>query len=272
MGRLTRPFCRTRGAFSCLCAAALILALSSPACSAAVRVLDLYLSQSPPLSMLEPAQNNQVDGLKGIVGEVTARAATLAGYDLHPLVLPWARAQRVVQAGNDQLIIPLSRTPDRESHYTWIAPVMTMDRAFFSLDTRVESFAQARQVYTRIAVGMGSAQEQKLRDEGFDKDQIYALKIGENPAQMLLLGRVDAWFNGVPETRDIWPQVSDRPLLMSPGLMTSDLYLACSKSCDPALVERLRKAVDTLRSDGTIKQIVNAYLTPGTHPHPAQSH
>lgn len=31
--------------------------------------------------------------------------------------------------------------------YTWIAPILTLDRAFFSLDKRVESFEQAWQTF-----------------------------------------------------------------------------------------------------------------------------
>ncbi|GAB7532943.1 hypothetical protein PS3A_53590 [Pseudomonas sp. 3A(2025)] len=212
------------------------------------------MPDAPPLTMSGP------DGRHGIVGDATLKAAALAGYDLHLLTLPWSRGQRTVQLGEDLLIIPLSRTPDREANYTWIAPIMSMDRAFFSLDKRVETFEQARQTYRRIAVGMGSAQEQKLRDEGFSDEQIYSLKIGDNPAQMLLLGRVDAWFNGVPESRYIWRGVSSKPLLMSPVLMTTDLYLACSKTCNETMIQRFRKAVDTLRGDGTIERIVDEYL------------
>lgn len=216
--------------------------------------MPVFLPDAPPLTMPGP------EGGYGIVGDATLKAAALAGYDLHLVVLPWSRGQRTVQLGKDLLIIPLSRTPDRESNYTWIAPIMSMDRAFFSLDKRVETFEQARNTYTRIAVGMGSAQEQKLRDEGFSDEQIYSLKIGDNPAQMLLLGRVDAWFNGVPESRYIWRGVSSKPLLMSPVLMTTDLYLACSKTCNETMIQRFRKAVDTLRGDGTIKRIVDGYL------------
>ena len=78
---------------------------------------------------------------------------------------------------------------------------------------------------------------------------------------MLLLGRVDAWFNGVPESKYIWRQVSERQLLMSPVLMTSDLYLACSKSCSPQMVRSLRDAVQTLHRDASIKRLVERYLT-----------
>lgn len=234
-----------------------LLALLLPAVSmAAARTLDLYLPEAPPLSMIGET------GQHGIVGEATLKAAANAGYDLHLVSLPWPRAQHDVRQGINQLIIPLSRSPDRETDYTWIAPIMSMDRAFFSLGQRVESYAQARQAFTRIAVGRGSAQEQKLREEGFSDEQIYPLKIGDNPAQLLLMGRVDAWFNGVPETRYIWRGVSDRPLQMSPPLMKADLYLACSRRCDEGIVRTLRQAVEALRADGSLQRIADAYLKP----------
>ncbi|WP_213878711.1 transporter substrate-binding domain-containing protein [Pseudomonas sp. dw_358] len=234
------------------CAISTVL-LSAVACASSRPTLDLYLLDAPPLTLLGQ------DGRYGIVGDATFKAAAMAGYDLHLVSLPWARAQRTVAAGEDQLIIPLSRTPDREDRYTWVAPIMTMDRAFFSLDKRVDSFEEARRTYHRIAVGMGSAQEIKLREEGFSNEQIYPLKIGENPAQMLLLGRVDAWFNGVPESRHIWGEVSRRTLLMSPALMTADLYLACSRRCAEPMVSRLRAALEALRANGTLEQIVEDY-------------
>lgn len=218
------------------------------------RTVDLYAAEAPPLSMTGLGDNH------GILGEVALKAASIAGYELNLISLPWARAQKDVQTGSDRLIVPLSRTPERENKYTWIAPIMTMDRAFFTLNERVESFAEAKKAYNLIAVGMGSAQEQKLREEGFRNDQIYPLKIGENPAQMLLRGRVDAWFNGVPESQYIWRQISGRPLKMSPPVMTADLYLACSKTCNPAMTDALSQAIEGLRKDGTIDHLIKDYL------------
>lgn len=240
--------------FTSVCALLVCSAIHTAAWAANPRTFDLYMPEAPPLSMAGDA------GREGIVGDAARQAMTLAGYGMNTTVLPWLRAQRTVQQGQDMLIVPLSRTPDRESSYTWIAPIMSMDRAFFTLDKRVESFAQARRTYRRIAVGMGSAQERKLHDEGFDASQIYPLRIGENPAQMLLLGRVDAWFNGVPESQYIWRQVSDQALLMSPVLMTTDLYLACSKTCSPRMVRSLRQAVGTLHRNGSIQKLLDHYL------------
>ena len=233
-------------------AAGALMACSSMAY--ALPSVDVYVAEAPPLTMASQGDRH------GIVGDLTLQAMAMAGYSVNMLAPPWPRAQRDVVLGTNKLIVPLTRTQSREDSFTWIAPLMTMDRAFFSLDRRVETFEEARKTFKMIAVGSGSAQETRLREEGFSAAQIYPLKIGENPAQMLLKGRVDAWFNGVPETLYIWKQISDRPLTMSRAVMTADLYLACSKDCDPQMVERLRTAIDKLQSNGTITRTEREYL------------
>jgi polar amino acid transport system substrate-binding protein len=253
MSRIPGLFRRT-GELPLNLAIGLLMALFAFPALAALPAVDLYMAEAPPLSMINQGDRH------GILGEVALKAAATAGYEVNPISLPWTRAQKDVRSGKDRLIVPLSRTPEREDNYTWIAPIMNMDRAFFSLNRRVNSFEEAKNTYGLIAVGMGSAQEQKLRDEGFRNDQIYPLKIGENPAQMLLRGRVDAWFNGVPESLYIWRQLSSRALEMSPPLMNADLYLACSKNCDQSMVDSLSHAVEKLRSEGTIKLIISDYL------------
>lgn len=220
----------------------------------AATAVDVYVPEAPPLTMLSR------DDAHGIVGDIALKAMAMAGYSANLISPPWPRAQRDVSAGKDMLIAPLSRIQSRENNFTWIAPVLTMDRAFFSLDKRVESFDEAKAAFKMIAVGIGSAQETRLREEGFTAEQIYPLKIGENPAQMLLKGRVDAWFNGIPETDYFWRQVSDRPLVMSRVLMTSDIYLACSKDCNPQMVERLQAAIEKLQSNGAAQKIEAGYM------------
>ncbi|RON14865.1 substrate-binding periplasmic protein [Pseudomonas frederiksbergensis] len=218
--------------------------------------LELYIPDAPPLTFIDDAKGH------GMVGEAVLAAIANAGYVAHVHGLPWARAQKYVSEKQDLLIAPLSRTPEREDRFTWITSIMPMERAFFSLDRPVSSFAQAKKTYRVIGVGLGSAQEEILRVQGFSDEQIYPLTIGDNPAQMLLKGRIDAWFNGVPESQYIWPKVSERKLFMSPVMSRAELYLACSRLCSAQLVQDLRKAVETLRDDGTLARIQQSYLSP----------
>lgn len=220
--------------------------------------LEIHVANAPPVTMTAH------DAGYGIVGDVALAAIALAGYKAQVQVLPWPRSQLQVSSGKDQLIIPLSRTTEREDKFTWIAPIMPMERALFTLDAPVSSFAEAKKRYKAIAVGAGTAQLEILKQQGFADEQIHVLKLGDSPLRMLQLGRIDAWFTGVPEGLYAWPETESKSiagkLRMSPVLHTVDLYLACSVDCDANLVRRLRSSVNSLRADGTIKKITKAYL------------
>jgi polar amino acid transport system substrate-binding protein len=236
------------------CLAGLLIALSLSA-SADEHPLELHMPDAPPLTFIS------FKGGYGMVGDVALAAIAKAGYLSHIYVTPWLRAQQRVSRGHNQLIIPLSRTPERENLFTWIAAIAPLERAFFSLDTPVADFAEARRRYQRVAVGTGTAQIEILKTQSFTVEQIVSLRLGDNPARMLELGRVDAWFTGVPEGLYLWPK-SDNRLQMSPVMASSDIYLACSKRCDPELQEKLRNAVEALRAEGTLQQMLNAYYVP----------
>lgn len=224
---------------------------SSTACSEPSTV-ELFIPDAPPLTF-----THNVNG-HGIVGDIVLVAIAKAGYIADLKVLPWARAQRHVSNKQDILIAPLSRTPEREQKFTWIAPIMPMDRAFFSLEHKVNSYEEAKNTYRLIGVGLGSAQEEILRAQGFRNEQIYQLGIGDQPAQMLLRGRIDAWFNGVPESQYIWHELSQRELLMSPVMNTTNLYLACSKQCSALMVKQLSEAIENVRSDSVVEDSENS--------------
>lgn len=220
--------------------------------------LEIHIANAPPVTMTANEAGY------GIVGDVALAAIALAGYKAQVQELPWPRSQLQVSSGKDQLIIPLSRTSEREDKFTWIAPIMPMERALFTLDAPVSSFVEAKKRYRAIAVGAGTAQLEILKQQGFSEKQIHVLKLGDSPLRMLQLGRIDAWFTGVPEGLYEWPESDMKSiagkLKMSPVLHSVDLYLACSIDCDASLVTRLRGAVNALRADGTIKKVTRAYL------------
>lgn len=234
----------------------LLVALFHAGSGVADEPLQLHMPDAPPLTLLH------YEGGHGMVGDVTLAAIALSGRLTRVIAEPWPRAQARVATGENLLIIPLSRISEREDRYTWIAPIMVLERAFFSLDEPVTSFAQARQRYQRIGVGLGTAQVDILRREGFAEEQIVQLKLGDNPAILLERGRIDAWFTGIPEALYIWDRYAERQqaLRMSPTLASTDLYLACSKLCDPQLVEQLRAALADLEARGISQRLRQAYL------------
>jgi polar amino acid transport system substrate-binding protein len=234
----------------------LLAALLATGTASANEPVKLYMPDAPPLTL------HHYQGGHGMVGDVVLTALAKIGKLTDIVAEPWSRSQMRVAKGKDLLIIPLSRTPEREQMYTWIASVMELERAFFSLDEPVTSFAQARQRYQRIGVGMGTAQVGILQRAGFSDEQIVQLQLGENPAHLLILGRIDAWFTGVPEALYIWENspYREQNLRRSPTLASTGLYLACSKDCDAQLVKQLRKAISELEQDGVSLLLRQAYL------------
>lgn len=222
----------------------------------AARLVSLYMPDAPPLTLTNETERH------GIVGDVTLELIRRAGLAADIQAQPWARAQATVSSGRNLLIIPLSRTPERADAFTWVGPIMPLERAFFSLDTPVESYEEARDRYARIGIGLGSAQGELLEQHGFRPDQIVPLRLGDNPARLLELGRIDAWFTSVPEAQYIWQRQGGNPsaLQRSPTVDTIDLYLACSKDCEGQLVTSLNDALEAVLGDGTIERVRKAYL------------
>ncbi len=181
-----------------------------------------------------------------------------AGYSVAVQNAPWARAQKRTQESRDVLIVPLSRTPEREAHYTWVANIQPLYRAFFTLDNPVSSLEEARQRYRLVAVGLGSAQEEILRRAGFTSTQLYPLKLGDRPIQLVRRGRVDAWFTTDLEGRHQWD--SGPALAMSTLLAPLDMYIACSLQCDPVLVGAVHDALESMRRDGSLQRISERYV------------
>lgn len=230
-----------------LCLMTLVLCLPAQA-----EDLQLYSVEAPPLT-------SSVPGQYGLVGEVVIRALHAEQLPYQLLTPPWARAQLNVRSGKNQLIMPLSRIAEREAQYTWIAPIYFMQRAFFTLASPPQSMQEARDTLNTIGVGLGSAQHALLLAEGFRPEQLRTINIGDSAALMLQKGRLDAWFNGIPESHYFWAKISQKPLQMSPPMAGTDLYLACSLDCDGALVMRLQKRLRLMIESGEVQRMQSKY-------------
>ena len=232
----------------------LMLLMLSPVRSPAAEVT-LYLMEVPPLTINEP-------GRKGIAGDLTLEAIKRAGYTARIVVVPNNRAMAIVQSAEarDTLIIPLARQKEREPHYSWIAPVVKVNRAFFSLDRKVASFEEARAGFRLVGVARGTAGVNLLREHGFADSQIYEVNDTNVGARMLALRRFDAWYGPTRQFHEWLREIDPAPPVQaSAPLGTTFNYLACSKACDPRLSARLAEVIDKMNRDGSAKAIEARY-------------
>ncbi|MEE1675250.1 ABC transporter substrate-binding protein [Agarivorans aestuarii] len=216
----------------------------------------VYSINAPPLTMLNPRQ-------AGIVGDVVIEAFSRLGHKVSLQEVPWKRAQRITSEGENLFIMPLALLPSRENHFTWVAYIMDLERSFATTHLRIDSYQQAKEQLNKIGVGQGSAQTQILQDKLFDSSQIVELKIGPASAKMLQLGRIDAWFNGTPESIWYWnQQFPKQPLIIGDPVATNLLFLAASKNSDPELVQQISIQIQQLHDEGFVEKTKQHYLTP----------
>lgn len=233
----------------------LFVPLALPPSAHAGEAVTLYMMEVPPITV------NAGDH-HGPAGDIALEAIRRAGYTPDLKVVPSNRAMMQVQLpdSRDVLIVPLARQAAREPHYTWIAPVARINRAFFSMTRRVQSFDEARSMFRRIAVARGTAGINILHEQGFPDTQLEEVVDGIAASKMLIIGRVDAWYGPELQFKQ-WQRETDPQGLVQKGatLGSTDNYLACSKACSPALAARLTEAVEKMRRDGTIKAIEARY-------------
>jgi polar amino acid transport system substrate-binding protein len=217
----------------------------------AAQEVSVYLMEVPPLTMNTPER-------KGLVGDIVFEAIQRAGYHPRVIVMPSNRAMAVVGAleSQDALIIPLARVEDREARFTWIAPIVKVNRAFFALNRSVGSFDEARAAFNQIGVSRGTAGLSILRKEGFNERQLYEINQGEGALRMLLMGRIDAWYGPVAEGKALLKAIDPEHRAVASALMGPTYnYLGCSKNCSAELVARLGRALKAMDADGSTRAI-----------------
>jgi polar amino acid transport system substrate-binding protein len=208
----------------------------------------LYVMDVPPYALIGSDRH-------GILGDVALEALKRSDFQAKIIETPNARALHDVPQLSNALIVPLARLKEREADFTWIARIVTVERAFFSMGRRVHSFVEAKKQFQRIGVERGSAAGAILRAHGFTDDRLVEVPLDAMAPKMLRAGRIDAWL-GVVHAGD----VTDPGLVKSPvpGASTEQ-YLACSKDCDAGLVKKLAEAVKAMDEDGTIRRIEAGY-------------
>lgn len=233
--------------------------LSRPACSQELRIItEIY----PPYNYTEDGEpTGKPMGLAvDIVREMQKRLG-----DTTPIeVMPWARGYQTALTKPGVMLFSTTRTEAREHLFKWVGPIVQGDQVFFARKDsplKVDSLDDAREAVS-IGVYRDDVGEQFLKERKFTN-----LEIVSNPlllARMLANGRIDLWISG----RDVGAFTA-RQAGVDPGLFrvayvieTRELYCAFSGKTPDEVVDRWRKAFESMESDGTFKAIVERWFPP----------
>ena len=231
---------------------------------AAADELRIVTEELPPYNM---TQNGQVTGLSTEVVQAVLKEVGMQG---NIQSMPWARAYDIALNSENVMIYSITRTEQREKLFKWVGVIAPTRMFLFTradANLRIKTLDDARKY--QIATVNEDAGEQYLVAKGFviGKNLQSSNKYEFN-YEKLRLGRVDMWVSNELNAYYLVRQAGDNPhTVLSHALLLDDisrdgggLDMAFSLKTPDAVVERFRKALETIKKNGTYESLQKKWL------------
>ena len=219
--------------------------------------IEIVTGQIPPYSYEDQGKP------RGVAIELVEAMAALVGHSGKVTFLPWKRAVALTERVKDKprLIIPLNRSPERETKFAWVTRLLEDKTVLVTRKggrrAKVERYEEAK-AYT-VGVLLGSPLETELRNKGFQNIDVGVDE--ETNARKLSLGRVDVWFVATMVAPFVYKRLGlpDAELEYGASLQVNDLHLGATSTLPVAELLKWRDAMETIRKNGTYDRILKSY-------------
>ncbi|EPA98640.1 ABC transporter substrate-binding protein [Pseudomonas umsongensis] len=243
-----------------LASASLLLISSARAADSSTTELVLLTENFPPYNMAKNgknfAQDENINGIAvDIVREMFKRANVTYSLTLR---FPWERVYKLALENPGYGAFVMARLPDRERLFKWVGPIGPDDWIMLAkADSKIslETLEDARKY--RIGAYKGDAIAETLAKQGLKP--IVVLRDQDN-AKKLVSGQIDLWATGDPAGRYLARQDGVNGLKTVLRFNSAELYLALNKDVPQATVAKLQAALDQMRKDGVVDEIMGRYL------------
>lgn len=222
--------------------------------------LVLLTENFPPYNMAKNGKNfAQDENINGIAVDIVREMFKRADipYSL-TLRFPWERIYKLALEKPGYGVFVMARLPDRENLFKWVGPIGPDDWIMLAkADSKItlESLDEARK-YT-IGAYKGDAIAETLAKQGLKP--IVVLRDQDN-AKKLANGQIDLWATGDPAGRYLARLDGVTGLKTVLRFNSAELYLALNKDVPDETVTKLQAALDQLRKEGVVDDIMARYL------------
>ena len=225
--------------------------------------LRLVTGELPPYCYHQPSPQVTAIGERlgepqGLVYDVVREMASRVGHSGRIDFMPWIRAQELAQKGPDVGILALTRSPEREALYRWVANIYTDDLLVVG-GPGVDVSALTNVKDRPIGVLRASGAEQLLQNLGFKRieprpeDWLNALELKDR--------HIDAWLAPRLMILYAYREVGGDASALNFGAIVrrSEIFLAMSKDVSDPVVAAWQQAFDQVKADGTFERILQKY-------------
>jgi len=220
----------------------------------------LLTENFPPYNMAKNgknfAQDENIDGIAtDIVREIFKRANVTYSLTLR---FPWERIYKLTLEKPGYGVFVMARLPNREKLFKWVGPIGPDDWIMLAkADSKItlETLNDARKY--KIGAYKGDAIAETLAKQGLNP--IVVLRDQDN-AKKLVNGQIDLWATGDPAGRYLARQEGVNGLKTVLRFNSAELYLALNKDVPDETVAKLQTALDQMRKEGKVDEIMARYL------------
>ncbi|WP_213159948.1 substrate-binding periplasmic protein [Pseudomonas aeruginosa] len=220
----------------------------------------LLTENFPPYNMAINGKNfAQEDNIDGIAVDIVREMFKRAGikYSL-TLRFPWDRIYKLALEKPGYGVFVTARLAEREDKFKWVGPIGPDDWVLLAKgDSPITLGSLDEAKKYRIGAYKGDAIAELLGKNGFEAD--LALRDQEN-AQKLVKGQIDLWASGDPAGRYLAKQEGVTGLKTVLRFNSDQLYLALNRETPDEVVQKLQAALDGMRKEGFVEDILNSYL------------
>ena len=220
----------------------------------------LLTENFPPFNMAVDDKNfARDDGIDGINAEIVREMFKRADikYTL-TLRFPWDRLYKLTLDKANYGLFSTTFTAERQPLFKWVGPLAKTGWVLLAApgnNVTLNGLKEAGQY--RLGAYKNDAVSQHLESQGLKP--INALRDQENVGK-LLSGKIDLWATTDPVGRYLAKQEGVSGLTTVLRFNDAELYLALNKDTPDEVVQRLQKALDDLRNEGFVDEMINSYL------------
>jgi polar amino acid transport system substrate-binding protein len=227
--------------------------------SARAESLVLLTENLPPFNMAVNGSNfARDDGISGISAETLRLVCQRAAVECQQILrFPWQRVYDQALKEPGYGLFSVARTGEREALFKWVGPIASEDWVLLArADSPIQlsSLEQARQY--RLGGYKGDAPTGKVVESGLEVQQ--SLYDKENP-ERLAKGQIDLWVTSSIAGQYLARQQGYKDFRVVLTFGRGDLYLALNQQTADATVDKLRAALEQLRSEGQLQAIAQKY-------------
>jgi polar amino acid transport system substrate-binding protein len=219
----------------------------------------LLTENYPPYNMAINGKNfapdDNIDGIAAdIVREMFKRAGIKYALSLR---FPWDRIYKLALDKPGYGVFSTARTPAREALFKWVGPIGPDDWVVLAKNDSAISLSTLDEVKQyKVAAYKGGAVGNFLIEQGLEP--LLPLRDQEN-AKKLRDGKIDLWATGDPSGRYLAKLEGISGLKTVLRIHKGELFLALNRDMPDEVVQKLQAALDKMRAEGYVDDIINSY-------------